>query len=1188
MNVPSHPHFFSSHPIFKRILIEKPKWLLTICLAFLFLQIRAQEPQPYDPSRVIPPSPTAASLGIYGTYNVGYYTGRPDINIPLYEIKTSNHSLPVILSYDASGVRASQQASWVGLSWSLSAGGVITRTVRGLDDFGGNGYYIAPPLPTTITLETKSYFDQISAGTMDGEADVFSYNVGPYTGKFVIGKQADGSTIFIDKANNLRIEYIYEGRWILTDGMGYKYYLGTPEYARDDYTYSDAIELNDDAPLSAYTYSTRPPVTSSWYLDSIISPGAETIKFLYESTSNSLSFIQKSEKQSDLLELIGSVCEWVSPRLPGTNKTFTASRQVIPDVYLTKIIFKNGSIELHRTDRDDIEYIDDEKPDKLSGITIRDFENNPVKTFNFHYSYFEDGALGRLKLDSLTEIDKYGNFKPPHKFTYFTTTLPNPFTKSIDHWGYFNGRGNNTLLPEFNLLYSNGTLKYFEGADRTADTLETNFKQGVLSSIVYPTGGETYFDFELHEYGNLSGDDAYDIEIERRNAIANPGNQTIHAMDTFTLTEPTSVDFSYNYVQADTSAVNYFSIEVVYAYLLREDGSTYTAFSNFDCPSDPDPTCGNTRGESTLVLPAGSYKISVFYLAGWETTMGAFWRKKVPTADAKKKGGGLRIKSITNYESGKKAGVRNFIYTTDLQTIGATTGKLISKPLYAYEFYAEDAPLWDCPPFTGHYLMRMSSAIFPMGLTSGGTVVGYDIVTESLGENGEGGKVEHTFMNSPDIENTFPFTPSYSSPFNGKLKQSVTSDSEGNPISKVENDYAIKQEVALPSIKIHQETFPTLPVIYHEIRFYSDYSRWVVKTSEKTTEHQGIHPVTNQTFFKYSNADHKEVTRVEIFRSDSAKLITKYKYPGDYAQAGTASFVSEMKARNIVSPVIEEQTLLDQNGVKKLIAGKFTRYGLFHGTLYKPDSIYALETAAPLSDTTESIISSANDVIIHPDYAPKVIFDAYTENGNLELFHTTNGTYQCYLWGYQSDLPVSHVMNASNAEIGYTSFEAGTSDGWDHAGTIIPASFPLTAPTGRNFYNLTNTDILTKAGLTNGRKYTVSYWSNNGPYSISGGSASGTVKTGVTTNGWTYYEHLLTSTGTAITVSGNGGIDEVRIYPAEAEMKTFTYDFLTGMTSSTDNNGVPVYFEYDGFQRLKSVKDYQGNVVKWNYYHYAN
>ena len=85
-------------------------------------------------TEIIAPSPTVAELGKYGLVPVGLFSGTAQYNIPLYELKTQNLSLPISLSYSSNGLVVDQVSTWVGHSWSLNAGGVITRSVRGLPD----------------------------------------------------------------------------------------------------------------------------------------------------------------------------------------------------------------------------------------------------------------------------------------------------------------------------------------------------------------------------------------------------------------------------------------------------------------------------------------------------------------------------------------------------------------------------------------------------------------------------------------------------------------------------------------------------------------------------------------------------------------------------------------------------------------------------------------------------------------------------------------------------------------------------------------------------------------------------------------------------------------------------------------------------------------------------------------------
>jgi hypothetical protein len=49
-------------------------------------------------------------------------------------LATGAMSLPISLDYNGSGMKNQEVASWCGANWSLNAGGMITRMVRGLPD----------------------------------------------------------------------------------------------------------------------------------------------------------------------------------------------------------------------------------------------------------------------------------------------------------------------------------------------------------------------------------------------------------------------------------------------------------------------------------------------------------------------------------------------------------------------------------------------------------------------------------------------------------------------------------------------------------------------------------------------------------------------------------------------------------------------------------------------------------------------------------------------------------------------------------------------------------------------------------------------------------------------------------------------------------------------------------------------
>ena len=71
------------------------------------------------------------------TQMVDLFSGDFTYNIPLFELPGPDGGYPFNLSYH-SGITMDQEASWVGLGWSMNHG-AITRTMRGLpDDFDGD------------------------------------------------------------------------------------------------------------------------------------------------------------------------------------------------------------------------------------------------------------------------------------------------------------------------------------------------------------------------------------------------------------------------------------------------------------------------------------------------------------------------------------------------------------------------------------------------------------------------------------------------------------------------------------------------------------------------------------------------------------------------------------------------------------------------------------------------------------------------------------------------------------------------------------------------------------------------------------------------------------------------------------------------------------------------------------------
>lgn len=154
---------------------------------------------PYPNSFVDVPTPTASSLGKYGDMGMSYYTGTPNIRIPLYTLKVREVSLPIALNYEASGVMPNNLPSCVGQNWTLDIGGVITRTVNDRHDEWKyprqsglaqktHNYFEAPGKLDSLLVHSNNNYsqlkDEVENRNYDLAPDVFTFHFMGKSGRF--------------------------------------------------------------------------------------------------------------------------------------------------------------------------------------------------------------------------------------------------------------------------------------------------------------------------------------------------------------------------------------------------------------------------------------------------------------------------------------------------------------------------------------------------------------------------------------------------------------------------------------------------------------------------------------------------------------------------------------------------------------------------------------------------------------------------------------------------------------------------------------------------------------------------------------------------------------------------------------------------------------------------------------------
>lgn len=92
----------------------------------------------------LPRTPESYAFERYGNIPVSELTGTANISVPIYTLKSRFWEVPITLNYATSGIKVSQEASWVGLGFDLNVGGRITVETKGcIDDDGQSKYFFS-------------------------------------------------------------------------------------------------------------------------------------------------------------------------------------------------------------------------------------------------------------------------------------------------------------------------------------------------------------------------------------------------------------------------------------------------------------------------------------------------------------------------------------------------------------------------------------------------------------------------------------------------------------------------------------------------------------------------------------------------------------------------------------------------------------------------------------------------------------------------------------------------------------------------------------------------------------------------------------------------------------------------------------------------------------------------------------
>jgi hypothetical protein len=1117
-------------------------------------------------------SPDAANLGKFGNIPVSYATGVPSVNIPLFEINTGHINIPLSLDYHGGGVRVDEISSSVGTSWSLSGIGLLSRNLVGLPDESSSGGYLYAPSFDTLQnyyglgiygsdkdKALGQFMQDVRDNIRETEPDIFSFALNSSGGKFVY--RPNGSIMQIPVTNN-RIERVNGNDFKVTDENGLVYIF-------DQHEMTSVVSASATGPGS---------YISAWRLSKIISSStADTVYFKYQSGNSGIthnwnySYTLGSMPEADVLA--GVHLQDVMQE----NSSISTTEQEIA-LFPTEISWRGGKVVFvnaaDRQDRTTELRLDSVKVySKLNGIF------KLVKNIKLYQSYFysnpvtgktPDNRNYRLRLDSVAYLPVATGLKPQtYSMVYNNSPISPNESFGQDYWGFNNGKYDNpTLMPQQSVLWKGA---YYNIGEAVTDPDQTNtFVQAcMLQSIRYPTKGKTVFEFEPHKYRlNYRTTQQLTSSVDLHDGL----HQTTQT--TFTLPDSASA-FRYSVMISTFSAQQ--GVTDYPRAILTDQTTSAEVFRVTNIHGDQTVSVNNLAitlvPGHTYVLTGSTYTLNTSVRVQAYVT----WAVPLPVTQIVA-GGGLRVKSITNYNNNDQfINKETYAYGNDgLGTLYTAASYLLLN--YEKVFFQlgylnpnnTNGGGVGCIQYLGDSSrIYHARSVYPASQISGSPVA-YKTVTKFDMDNAGNvnGKQVFTFPVFADIPNTSYFNPTLgisTDPAtigislvsdtwrNGIMDHQYTYKSVGSNFSLIESkafkyqDYRTDGYSGLKikplynkmsGCEIAPDTMNTRSPLYlndgGRLHYFvgrvptSTGARLLQSEVDTTWDDLGmIHVVLHNLY--YNDLTHILPTKKETFNSTGDNLTDVIKYPHDLASAGNV--YQKMMDRNMIAPVVSFQQL--KNGNQLELAN--VNYNDWFG------------------DSKLLLPQTVDEQVLSNPILTRIRFNSYDAYGNILQQQKVDGPYQSYLWAYNKQYPIAVIANAANNEFYYEGFEENT------AANVITG----TGHTGTRFYSGGFTVNWTRP---NSRSYVISYWY----YS----------------NGSWLLQNPVPYTGSSFALTGGSAYDDIRIYPVGAQMTTYTYNPLIGMSTATDAKNQTSYYEYDGLQRLKNIKDYKGNILKSYDYNY--
>lgn len=975
----------------------KLSYKLLYCIIFISSITLAQDSEnffnPLNKVAKVPKSPEAAGFEKV-TGGVNSFTGTPNISVPLYTLEGKEISLPISLTYDASGIKVDQIASQVGLGWNLSSGGVITRNVNGsVDDYVFDGRAQRKVIYNTSNHNLLEYL--FDSGTLHGDHNntnlLNSLNVfyEQYQGVgYEIDVQPDTYTISVPGllSATFVIDYTPD-----TEALGYKkiYCIDNP-YLKINSTYTgdyisefevintDGTKLTfADIELVVHHISEEEDgnvgeeytdeYVSAWYLTKIESVNEiDTFNFLYDTdewTRDEESFPVKSidVKANTLNQLTASTIR---------DRSYASYRK--HQKRLKEINSNNFKVVLNSDSRLDLGGSKRISELEIFSRTTDEINPQKVKTIKFNNnSYFGESTGGelisRLKLDGIKIYNSDESKAQHYSFDYESPELvPSRLSKSIDFWGYFNGKSNGNLTIDHSLDYSDigGYFGFAQGAvnidfgnptfgDRRPDFEKA--KVGALSKITYPTGGSVTYEYEMHK-GRLGGN----------------SNSTLKIVGGLRLKSST----------LDTNEP------------IAEENKSYSTYYLYDDMMDLilDPVIKGKILDGTFIPEMNNYS------SGFIQQHLEFHDAKTITVD----GGGTNKTSFHFLTNNKFVDVPNDITYSDVTTFNYVTSSSSSGPIFEgatiTKYYNG---VYDLGDYYKDHVRPFNNINLDYGNVNVERVIDSDFNLVSETTN------EYTVEDIPNTNfPTYPFG-LIIYPNTNISNIGYTGGTSGCPII---NNTTIPYSYNMYFTTITcngSSNQPKAYSLYENVYNYGYTPKWLKLNKSKTVSYESGLSVgqETETYYTYGSLLHVQPTEIIVDKnSKGRKSKTEIVYAEDWQTLqdypqNSGIVLNEMLQKNRLNIPVDKTVYYESN-----VPDTYIKVGKER----KLFNTFIDETSINKHFLSKVQVSKGTSML-----EDRIIYESYDKYGNLTELYYPLGTHHIYVWGYKGALLIAEIKNAS-------------------------------------------------------------------------------------------------------------------------------------------------------------------------------